>query len=60
MAIKMERDNMGSCKNFASSSVNNDCVGEGESNQSLNSRTLRIGTSQFDDQKEQVEMVWTC
>ena len=21
---------------------------------------LRIGTSQFDDQKEQVEMVWTC
>ena len=23
-------------------------------------RTLRIGTSQFDDQKEQVEMVWTC
>ena len=23
-------------------------------------RTLMIGTSQFDDQKEQVEMVWTC
>ena len=23
-------------------------------------RTGRIGTNQFDDQKEQIEMVWTC
>jgi len=23
-------------------------------------RTLRIGTSQFDDQKEYAAMVWTC
>ena len=23
-------------------------------------RTLRIGTSQFDDQKEEIQMVWTC
>ena len=23
-------------------------------------RTLRIGTSQFDDQEKQVEVVWTC
>jgi len=40
MAVKMERDNTGSCKNFASSSVNNDSGAEGESNQCLNSREL--------------------